>query len=320
MSLSYPGSGQGEYMRFRCLFAFAAIVPMPISAAEPLRLQPSSAWILDYGDDSCRLIRTFGEGNDKTTLVLESDAPNQMDMLATGKPLGNYNAGVSAKFLPVGDKAFEGRAALSTSGGDPAILWSNVFLVPNPLIENRVPQYEGHNMKPFVRPPAVSLAEQASYKVRRQQFAEKTTELEIQTRWKHAVVLETGSMGKPIGMFDKCSRDSLTDWGVDPNLEDQIVRPAWTLNSSKWFTSDDYPKAPATNAEESEVRFRLLVDASGKVTKCTSLSHFKNPEFNVATCNAIMKRATLEPAELADGTKVPSYYTQRLQFRVYYGH
>jgi hypothetical protein len=307
-------------MRCRCLFAVTAITPILIAAAEPVRLQPSSAWVLDYGEDSCRLIRTFGEGKEKTTLVFESDAPNHMDMLATGKPLANYNVGAGARFLPAGGKTFVGQSALSTSSGDPAILWSNVYLVPNPLIENRVPEYVDHNLKPALRPPPISLAEQASYKARRQEFAEKSAELEIQTRWKHAFVLETGSMGKAISMFDKCSRDSLRDWGVDPNLEDKIVRPAWTSDASKWFTSDDYPKVMLTSGEVSEVRIRLLVDASGKVTKCTSLCHFKNPEFNEATCNAIMKRATLEPAELADGTKVPSYFTQRVVFRIEYRH
>jgi TonB family protein len=68
--------------------------------------------------------------------------------------------------------------------------------------------------------------------------------------------------------------------------------------------------------EESDVKVRLLVDASGKVTKCTSLSHFKEPEFGQIVCAAITKRAKLEPAELADGTKVPSYYTTRIDFRM----
>lgn len=307
-------------MRIRCLLAFVAISPTLIAATEPVRLQPSSAWVLDYGDDSCRLIRTFGEGKEKTTLVLESDAPNQMDVLATGKPLGNYDADITARFLPAGSESFRGRSALTTSNGDPAILWPNVYLVPNPLIDRRVREYVGHNLKPALRPPPVSLAVQASYKAQRQQFAEKTTEVEIQTRWKHSVVLETGSMGNAISMFDKCSRDSLKDWGVDPSLEEKIVRPAWASDPSEWFTSDDYPKIMATSGEESEVHIRLLVDASGKVTKCTSLSHFKAPEFNKAACDAIMRRASLAPAELSDGTKVPSYFTQRIMFRINYRH
>jgi hypothetical protein len=307
-------------MRAQWLIAFTAIAPMLMAAAAPVRLQPSSSWVLDYGDESCRLIRTFGDGQEKVTLVFESDAPHQMDMLATGKPLGNYNADISARFLPVGSESFAGRSAFTTSSGDPAILWTNVFLIPDPIIEKRVREYVGHNLKPALRPPPTSLAEQASYKARRQEFAEKTTELEIQTRWKHSVVLETGSMGNAIGMLDKCSRDSLKDWGVDPNLEDKIVRPAWASDPSQWFSSDDYPKAMLTSGEESEVHIRLLVDTSGKVTKCTSLSHFKAPEFNKVTCDAIMRRASLAPAELADGTKVPSYFTQRIMFRINYRH
>ena len=125
-------------MRAQCLIAFTAIAPMLMAAAEPVRLQPSSSWVLDYGDENCRLIRTFGEGQEKVTLVFESDAPHQMDMLATGKPLGNYNADISARFLPVGSESFEGRSEFTTSSGDPAILWANVSLISDPIIEKRV--------------------------------------------------------------------------------------------------------------------------------------------------------------------------------------
>ena len=66
----------------------------------------------------------------------------------------------------------------------------------------------------------------------------------------------------------------------------------------------------------SDVKVRLLVDATGRVTKCTSLSHFDEPEFNRVTCTLFMKRAHFEPAELADGTKVPSYSVTTVVFRL----
>jgi protein TonB len=68
--------------------------------------------------------------------------------------------------------------------------------------------------------------------------------------------------------------------------------------------------------KESEVTVRLLIDASGKITKCTSLSHFDEKDFNRITCARITERGRFEPAELADGTKVPSYYVTRVQFRI----
>ena len=48
-------------------------------------------------------------------------------------------------------------------------------------------------------------------------------------------------MGEAIKAFDKCSRDSLRDWGVDPDVDDKIVRRPWSPNILKWFSADDYP-------------------------------------------------------------------------------
>jgi TonB family protein len=303
-------------MRLGFLVAYAAIAPMHVASAEPMRLQPSSQWILDYAENSCRLIRTFGEDKAKTVLLLESGAPEQLDMLVIGKPLQSNADEVGARFLPVGGKTFKGRSAESATTRDPAFLWPNVYLLPDDVVEKFEHYAAEHLVQAPERPPPVNLAEQAVFRSEAQQFAEKATELEIQTRRNRPVILETGSMGKPISMFEKCSRDSLKDWGVDPNLEDKIVRRAWPLQPARWFGSEDYPKDMIMRGEESEVSIRLLVDASGKVTKCTSLSHFKEPAFNQITCANIMKRARFAPAELADGTKVPSYYTQRIVFRI----
>jgi TonB family protein len=303
-------------MRLSSLIASAAVAPMLIAATQPVRLQPSSQWILNYAENSCQLIRTFGEGKTKTVLLLESEAPERMDMLAVGKPLVGYTNEIGARFLPVGGKTFKGRTAESSAGRDPAILWSYFILLPDEAIERLQKKAAEQPAKPGTRPPSIDLAERAAKRLQRKQFAEKATELEIQTRHDRPVILETGSMGEPIAMFDKCSRDSLKDWGVDPDVEDKVVRPVWAPDPRRWFNSDDYPKSLLLRGEESEVSVRVLVDASGKVTKCTSLSHFKEPGFNQITCDNFMKRAQFAPAELADGTKVPSYYTQRVVFRI----
>ena len=43
--------------------------------------------------------------------------------------------------------------------------------------------------------------------------------------------------------------------------------------------------------EQSDVKVRLLVDATSRVTKCTSLSHFKEKSFNDVVCAKFMARA-----------------------------
>jgi hypothetical protein len=168
--------------------------------------------------------------------------------------------------------------------------------------------------KPNVRPPARDLLELARVKAERQAFAAAATALEIKVKRTAPVVLETGPLGAPIAAFDKCSRDSLRDWGVDPDLEDKIVRPAWAANPYRWFSSDDYPTDLLVKGQQADVTVRVLVDAAGRVTKCTSVSHFKEKRFDEITCAKFTSRARFEPAELADGTKVPSYYTKRVIF------
>jgi hypothetical protein len=302
-------------MRFGSILAAATAVPL-IAATHPVRLQPSSAWVLDYAANSCRLSRTFGEGNSKTVLEFESDAPGQTDLLVVGKGVDSYSQEVPVRFLPVQDKAYQGFPAVGARTGLPAVLWSAVPLLPDSALELRDKKASEARPNPGVRPPPIDLAQRAAERAERQAFASNATELEIDARRSRPLILETGSLGEPIKMFDKCSRDSLRDWGVDPDVEDRIVRPVWTPDPSKWFSSDDYPVDMILKGAESDVKVRLLVDASGRVTKCTSLSHFQEKEFNQIVCDEFMKRARFEPAELADGTRVPSYYVNRIVFRI----
>jgi TonB family protein len=84
----------------------------------------------------------------------------------------------------------------------------------------------------------------------------------------------------------------------------------------QWFSPDDYPKDMLAQGQESVVKVRVLVDATGRVTKCTTISHFNAPEFDRITCAKFVQRVHFKPAELADGTKVPSYYVNKVIFRI----
>lgn len=303
-------------MRLRSLVACTGLAPLLMAATEPVRLQPSSPWIVDYADQSCRLIRNFGDPKSVTKLAFESAAPGQMDMLVIGKPLRTSQEQVPARFLPVGGGTFDGRVAETVTNHDPAILWSNVRLMPDSLYAQLEREADLLRANPGVRPPAIDLAEQQSRKAQRMQFASAATELEIDSRRNHPVILETGSLGEAIKAFDQCGEDSLRSWGLDPEVEKKIMRPVWSLNPTGWISASDYPRNMLFLGKESEVAVRLLIDATGRVTQCTSLSHFVDKVFNQITCDLITKRARFAPAELADGRKVPSYITRRIVFRI----
>jgi len=301
-------------MRTSSTFVVCTALPLLLAASpQPVRLQPSSPWVLDYAENSCRLSRAFGTGKDQTILQFESTAPGEMSMIAIGRPLQTGAEEIPGKFLPVQDDPFKGKAEIATNKR-PGVLWAKVALLPAALIARDKAEGELRKAHPGVRPPPIDLADKAEHRAARQAFAAAVTELEIDSRRNRPVILETGSLGEAIKTFDTCNRDSLRDWGVDPDVEDKIARRPWSPNVSSWFTPEDYPGAMQMQGKQSEVRVRLLVDAAGKVTKCTSLSHFDEPEFNRVTCDKFMKRAKFLPAELADGTKVPSYYINRVNW------
>ena len=304
-------------MRFQSILACVAASPLLMGAAEPVRLPAISPWVLDYADESCRLARKFGTEADPTLLLFESPSPGTMSMLAMGKPLGGVSKKVTAQFLP-GGYINEGQPARSGDGKKPAALWSSVSIMPAKVAIDLKEKWEAEwkRAKKGERPPSTDLAEREWVKRTQQTFAATVTGVAIEARRNRPVVLETGSIGRAMTMLEQCTKDQLRYWGVDPAIEEKIVRRTWAADLYQWFGPNDYPASALSRGQQSVVAYRLLVDATGKPTKCTPLSHVDAPAFQKTVCNVLMKRARLQPAELADGTKVPSYYTSSVQWRM----
>lgn len=305
-------------MRVSLIVACIAATPFLIGASAPKRLQPSSPWVLDYDDDSCRLMRNFGDARSETKLVFESIAPDEMSMLVVGKPLNSLFpvSQTKARFLPVQTKPFMGVPS-TTAKGEAAGLWSTVPLAQIGDPDEAPPEVKKviAAEKTGVRPPPIDASKRAIMRAARSKFAAQATALEIGSGGR-PIVLETGSLADPIRMFDQCGRDMLRYWGIDPQVDEQIVRPVWAMDPRTWFSASDYPQRMARKGTESAVTVRLLVDAAGRVSKCTSLNHYDTPEFNQAVCDVFTRRARFQAAELADGTRVPSYYTQQIVFKM----
>jgi hypothetical protein len=304
-------------VRVLAFIALVATVPSLANAAEPFHLAPSTPWVVDYAENSCRLVRRFGQGNDVAKLAFESEAPDFLDMMIVSKRVETRDDEAWAQLVPLQSKRMEGIAGHTTDKPEvPVVLFSRVALMSDAALAELEKKQAQRRAHPQIRPPAVSLAERAERRVDREKFATGTTAIQIYPPRNRSVILDTGSLGEPIKALDKCVRDSLRDWGVDPDVQDKIVRPLWAPNPAAWFSTNDYPPNMIWDRKESVVKVRVLVDATGRVTKCTTLSHFKEPDFNKITCERFTERAHFEPAELADGTKVPSYYVNEVVFRL----
>ena len=271
-------------MRFRSFLACLAVLPLLTAASEPIQLRPSSQWDLDYGENSCRLIQLLGEGKQQTKLVFESVGPGDLTMLVIGQPLYSpkFEPAVTAQFVPAQSNELKGTAAVGASGHEAAAFWSNLGY-SNTVADDVIA---------------------------------RSNAIQVNVEGGHPVALATGDLGPAMQALDKCTQDLLVHFGVDPAVEAKIVHPASAPGLDDWLRSDVFFSGRQQDERISEASFRLLVDATGHVTKCVSVSRFDVPEFDVALCNAIEKGAPAKPAELADGTKVPSYIVEHINFEL----
>lgn len=101
---------------------------------------------------------------------------------------------------------------------------------------------------------------------------------------------------------------------MDPAVEGKIVRlPVATRNIANLFSASDYPSVAFRDGDESTIQARLNIGADGAVTKCTSLTRFKAPGFDTVVYDKL-SGLRYKPAELLDGTKVPSYDLVSVRF------
>ncbi|WP_344708523.1 hypothetical protein [Sphingomonas humi] len=284
-------------------------LPAGVQAREPVLLKPLSPWNLQYQPESCKLVRSFGDPARPTVMVLERISPESpLSLLVYGGGLRSQigDEGVTAAFLPFASNPFrDGAVAQTATTKDPAIYWLNVLIRPAAMRYDEMKKRADY----YVR----DLAWEAGERAMADRTAAAITGLQIDERGRRTVLM-TGSLGKAYPLMRQCAADQMAAWGIDPAVQEKLVRAAKPLAPlSQLFRSSDYPKGALKTGDESVIRARLLIDATGKVTKCTSLTAFSAPGFADVVC-ARLRLAKFSPAELADGTRIPDFTTTNIKF------
>lgn len=281
---------------------------------EPLVLQPASQWVLDYADDSCRMVRTFGEGEEKTIFILERYEPgDRFSLIVGGDPLkAQLYTDTAFRFGPDG---YEEEGAFRTGEmGEysPIVLGSGLFLAAPPDL--------GERGGAEARDADAGASDAGTTSVFDQAIAfeqEAIAWLEIQRGKRRPVRLALGSMGPPMAAMRKCTEELLTHWGIDLESHRALTRKALPKgNPGHWVVSRDYPGDLASKGVEGLVHFRLSVSAEGVPTDCHIQRSIRSRDFDEAVCNALMRRARFEPALDSQGRPVASYWRSTVNFLV----
>ncbi|GLR48324.1 energy transducer TonB [Sphingomonas astaxanthinifaciens] len=297
--------------RVRAVALILSLLASGIAQAAPVPLAPAGKWNLHYAENSCQLKRNFGDPANPTTLVFERITPSSpLTMMVFGDPLrAKMESGsATAVFLPFAKVRFrEGDVAETIDTKKTALLWTSVNLMDG--AEPPRPPKKGERYRRDLARKAADLALESAN-------AAKVTGIQVTEPGAHSVVLATGPLDKGLAMMRQCAREQLADWGVDPDLEDRIVVPARSKTFlGTYLKSSDYPRDALSQGKQAILQARLNVGADGKVTNCTSLTAFRAPEFANVVCRSLSK-AEFEPAELEDGTKVPSYITTTIRYEI----
>ncbi len=292
---------------FRVALATSSALATNVQAAppQPETLAPSSAWNVNYGDDSCRLARVFGAGDAMVLVVFDQFAPGRSFKLTMGGKRFRYvsNGGkASVRFGP--DEAEQMRDFFTGSYSKdlPAlILRGDLRMDKQSDLPRGARRFGAGGDTPPLSPARVAAVR----------------ELVIGRPLLRPVKLELGSMRAPVAALDKCLDDLLTRWGVDVARHASLSRHVMPLSDAMtWLTSSDYPSGARMMGEQGIVNFRLSVDETGKPSACHIQQSSRPPEFDDAVCKAMMRRARFTPALDKDGKPLASYFRGTVVFKI----
>lgn len=273
-------------------------------------LQPSSKWIVNYGDSSCRMVRQFGEGDNQVYALFNRYGPGDaFQFTVAGKP-------IKKNLFAVQPVKVETQIQFGPDEGVKDVLGYEGTFADKPAL------VFGRHMSVEKRP------DEPDYKFG--ETDEKPPEPPIPTERLAAVKwvmigktngkkvrLETGAMDKPFAVLSACVDNLIASWGIDPVKDKNLLKRAKPLVSpAKWISPDDYPPNMLRSAQAAIVQVRLNVDAEGKTTACHIQETTKPKEFDDAVCRGLMKHARFSPAIDADGKPTATYWRNSVQFMI----
>ena len=280
-------------------FALASFLHAPAIAesqasGDDLTLSPSSDWKLRTLDDKCRLTRTFGEGENETTLWFDQGSTNPIfNLTLIGRPLRNpYGPAIRIKF---GDEeeVIRSYIASKSSKGRPALSMFGVTLV-QPAME----------LEDDAAAPEIAIGAERAAAIQK---------LRLRNAIREPVTLELGAMSEPFGLMQGCAQVLEQRLSL-ASIQSGQTSPPKPLNIDEWIRSSDYPDYLVRSEMEGLIDIRLTVAKTGRATSCFVTKSNKPQLFDDTVCLGVMKRARFAPARNAKGAAVASYFTLRTRF------
>lgn len=284
-----------------------AALPLTLTAAaahaEPVVLKAGSPWNVDFGQDKCRLTRTFGGGENQHLLAFQQFWPaSNAGLTIAGPAFERFRSlqRTEVRFFdgqePMRTTPFTGQVEQYGSG----VIYSSIRITegePSDTNEVDAPRAGGIPLLDSAEGDLVQFVElkQGGREVR----------------------LETGPLGEAFKVLNQCTLDLLRDWGLDPDQHVTATSlPRW-INQAALTRKivSDYPSDAYSQGEQAIMRMRVIVSEEGRVESCTIIKATDTDRLESPACR-VMQGARFEPARDAAGQPFRSLYVTSITYRI----
>ena len=282
----------------------------PAMARDTIDLQPTTAWNMHYEDDSCVLIRQFGEGESIAYLQMRKFAPGPKMQIVIST---NATSGTSRDFKYRFDSSQSWADAngfhVEMGSGIDGVIFETSLLSDEALAQmlgelgEEASDWENDTI-----PVLMVKAEE--------RIAAETDSIWIKNGFKDELVLQTGPLDGPIKAMQACTDDLLREWGINQDTDAKLTRRPEPKNIEYLGRSIPYPPQMLRRGMPGMVNLRLSVDDKGGVSECHVQMPLSDPQFEETACRSLKAKLKFDPALDADGNAVASYWTNTVVFRM----
>lgn len=277
--------------------ALAGLLAAPVQAQDNAEVfRPSSVWAADYGDDYCRLIRSFSNGKDEINLILQRVQPGaDTQMMLIGNALRTFRGAnqLTWHFLPGGPERKSNFGRSETGDGQQYLRVEGVMFAPP------APPAPGTPFGTF--PPYDRAGDQEA--------AKGFSGVAIDGGLTKPARIETGRLDSVVGALQACTDDLITTWGLDAEAHKTLTAVAAPqLGPDGWLPTGTIPFSEFAKFAGGGNMVRLMLDAAGKPTACHIHSPTLSQALNDRICQLLMEKAAFAPAKDASGQAIASYW------------
>ncbi len=252
-------------------------------------LAPVSGWSLNYAEDSCALVRSFGDAASPTMLELRQYAPG-----------GPVVVTIAAQ------KRVRSRIDPVVSFG-PQDLDARTAVYRQVDLEN---EYSGVRMYLFQDWPNTFPAALATEDPERDSAEGAVEWLSVRRVFEEDFRLGTGSMHLAMNAMRECLGDLIEGWGLDAEAHQDLSSAVEWPERVNWISTALRGMSRSLERQvERESQYMLLqVAADGSVESCRPFTSSTLTEFAEIFCSETLERGRYEPALDAEGDAIASYY------------